>query len=124
MLRRKRLLAYILVALYLVTWVGGWISYTRHVRDETEARWQKGVQRSNDLEADFAKMGDELPIFHRVFTEGPHRYVHWCLPVLPGILLTDSGYSIGPHMGRGGNYLVLYYGFGCVELWWLGGWIS
>ena len=75
MLKRNRLLVYILVALYLVTWVGGWVSYTRHVRIATEARWQWALQRSQELEADFAWMGSDLPIWGKVHKGGPSWYV-------------------------------------------------
>jgi hypothetical protein len=55
--------------------------------------------------------------------EGPITHVDWCFPLLPGILVSDSSYVVGPLYGKGGVKVVLYYGIGSVELL-MWGWIS
>ena len=55
---------------------------------------------------------------------GPIARVNWCVPLLPGILIADSYYVVGPLYGRGGVSIILYYGFGCYQIGPIGGWIS
>jgi hypothetical protein len=54
---------------------------------------------------------------------GPATKVKWSFPLLPGVLVTDSWYSIGPLWAEGGVKLVFYYGIDSVELT-LFGWIT
>jgi len=56
--------------------------------------------------------------------EGPASDVNWCLPLLPGVLLADSAYFIGPIYAKRTTKIVVYYGVGsftALELW---GWIT
>ena len=46
----------------------------------------------------------------------PSSRVDWCIPLLPGVLLADSSYHIGPLWAAGGPKLVVYYGFGTFEI--------
>lgn len=55
---------------------------------------------------------------------GPRYGVSWCFPVLPGVLLADSHYTLGPLGGRGGVKVVLYYGVGSTGLCTLWCWLS
>lgn len=43
--------------------------------------------------------------------------MNWCIPLLPGILITDSEYAVGPLFAKGSKKLVLYFGIGSVTLW-------
>lgn len=47
---------------------------------------------------------------------GPTSGVRWCVPVLPGVLLADSYYCVGPLCAAGGVKIVLYDGLGPVEV--------
>jgi hypothetical protein len=114
-LLRSRWTWLVVIALYAVTWVGGWISHARQLREETESSWKY-------LKARFGTETESLPLSRYVHKDGPRYYVSWCLPILPGLLLADSGESIGPLSGHGGLKLVLYYGVGSSELAMLCGW--
>jgi hypothetical protein len=62
------------------------------------------------------KLFTEDQLATHIHPDGPSSNVDWCFPVLPGILLTESGYSIGPRCGTEGVKIIYFYGFGCVEL--------
>jgi hypothetical protein len=49
--------------------------------------------------------------------------VSWCVPILPGVLLANSHYVVGPLYGKGGYKLVFYYGWDSREVV-LAGWMS
>lgn len=84
--RRAMVVAIVVVLLYAVTWIGGWITHAR------------------DLDACAAR------------DKGFNAGIAWCFPILPGILVADSGYTIGPKHANDGVKVVLFYGFGSVEL--------
>jgi hypothetical protein len=84
--RRKWLIAVVLLLLYVVTWVGGWITHAR----DLDARAKRVTAYS--------------------------AHVDWCFPVLPGLLVTDSGYTIAPKHAESGIKVVLFYGIGSVEI--------
>jgi hypothetical protein len=48
--------------------------------------------------------------------KGYSAHVDWCFPVLPGLLVADSGYTIGPKHADDGIKIVLFYGIGSVEI--------
>lgn len=84
--RRKWLIAVVLIFLYVITWVGGWITHARGV--DTQAKGNRGYNAG----------------------------VEWCFPVLPGLLVTESGYTIGPKHCDCGIKVVLFYGIGSIEI--------
>jgi hypothetical protein len=116
MIRFKRILKWVILLLYAVTWVGGWISHARQLRAETEARYRAVAREFQAFEAAARRAGREVPSSARVNENGPTSGVAWCVPILPGVLLTESGSSIGPLSGSGSVKLVLYYGVGSVVL--------
>jgi hypothetical protein len=104
----------VLLIAYLATWIGGWVSHSRELRSRAERYWRDAADRSRDAELEATRQGYR---FHPAARPGgPLTYVNWCFPVLPGILVTDSGYVIGRLYGTGGTKVVLFYGFGSVEL--------
>ena len=113
----------VVTALYAVTWVGGYYTHKRGLaryaqrlyteaqvfeREQTEFNIQEGIATPRRITLD----------------GGPFTKVKWCFPVLPGILLTDSYYVVGPLFARGGISVLLYYGLGCLQLGPIWGWIS
>jgi hypothetical protein len=116
MLKRKRFWAYVLVPLYAVTWAGGWNSHARQVQHRAERGYQAAQQFNEELEAQSRK--DGTPYHHIELRKGgPTSHVYWCAPVLPGVLLADSDYCVGPLHAGGGLKIVLWYGFGSWEIW-------
>jgi len=126
MLKRIRLLAYILVALYLVTWVGGWISHARDVKARAEASYQAYQRKLQDDIAFCQRLGmgvdDEIMKYlldkrtSLLSKGGPFARVNWCLPILPCLLLSNTDIAIAPGGGGGDNNIVFYYGFGSIVL--------
>jgi len=121
--KRNRLTLFVLVALYLLTWVGGWSSHAEQLRAEAGATYRHAEHLKQGEAGNVREDGGEYRTI-RLHADGPHAGVSWCIPVLPGILLADSYYSLGPLGGRGGLKIVLYYGAGSEELCMLWGWIS
>jgi hypothetical protein len=123
MLKRKWFLSCILILLYAVTWVGGWVSYTRQLKNRTESAY-RSVQHENEVEAASALRIGYKPFLNKLHPDGPKSAVNWCAPLLPGVLLADSYESIGPMYGQGGWYIVLYTGFGTTRVCMLWGWLA
>lgn len=114
--RGNRLL-FIIVAAYDVTWIGGWHFHWKEISTEAQLRYD----RTRALNAKWKEISDDqVELRHG----GPQYGVDWCVPILPGVLLADSFYVVGPLYGKGGLKLVLYYGFGTLTLLELYGWIA
>jgi hypothetical protein len=62
-----------------------------------------------------------VPLVHE---KGPIFGVDWCVPLLPGVLLADSYYSVGPLYARGGVKIVVWYGVGSLEGPLIWGWLT
>ena len=114
MSKRKAFWAFVLVALYAVTWVGGWIAHAEQLQERAQ-RGYEIAQRDNE-EMELQSRKDCIP-FHptELRTHEPASRVYWCVPVLPGILLADSAIYHGPLSACGGVKVVIYYGVGLVE---------
>jgi hypothetical protein len=115
---------YIVAALYLLTWLGGWIAHAHELRVFSDDYWSYLDGKLQVAMVEQRKQRDEFPRTYQVYESGPRSWVRWCLPILPGILLVDSGYSVGPLHARAGIKLVVYYGVGSSELCMLAGWVS
>jgi len=118
MTRRRRIVLSVLVLLYLCTGIFGWQSHASELEAQAQRHWQGQAQMITQGKA------NGLPDGPLIRQGGPYTKVNWCFPVLPGVLLADSDYVIGPMNGKGGVKIVLFYGFGSVEICTLWGWIS
>lgn len=121
-MKRRRLILWLLVFLYAVTWIGGWITHARDLDESAWVSYRNAQKRSADWQA--TEPGMEVPIFLELRDDGPATGVDWCVPILPGVLLADSYQVIGPLDGRGGVRVVFYYGVDGVVIGQLLGWIS
>ena len=99
------------VGLYVVTWIGGTCVYAHdmHVRALDRHAHLVSLQRHYE-----EQNGDRLSR-SLAFKDGPRTSLHWSVPLLPGVLLVSSDYSIGPLDGDGGPRLVIWYVFGTRE---------
>lgn len=105
------------VSLYIMTWIGGWLTFAREEQDAAQTAYDR-LRRINETTLkDFAARID-------LHEGGPKASVKFCIPIVPGVLLADSYTSIGPLTGDGGVKVVLYYGWGTAILLELWGWIS
>ena len=123
MLGRKAIQFLILGAIYLATWIGGWISHASEMHAEASISYSAAERYNLEFKAQALARGQE-PFAFRLHEGGPRTGVIWCIPVLPGVLLADSYRSIGPLGGKGTVKIVLYYGFGSLIICDLWGWIS
>ncbi len=121
----RRKIIGILVLLYAVTWVGGWITHAIEIKANAQRMYTDAQERDREMAELYRNKGlGTYDASDHLSKNGPHAGVSWCVPILPGILLLDSWYVIGPLWGKGGVKLVLYYGLGTKELVCLWGWIS
>ena len=116
---RKRLRRWlgrsVLAVLYAVTWIGGRRSHARDLQNRARADWI--VANAMNQKAAYAAAHDglSLPVVE-LRPGGPVAKMEWCVPVLPGLLVADSYYAVGPLWGTGGPKLVLFYGWGSIEV--------
>jgi hypothetical protein len=112
------------LVLYVATGIGGYRSQAQQLRAEAEAGCQQYKQMQWLREGEEA----EREVMRQRGLEPPRRSPHldnlrpkyriaWCVPVLPGILLVDSSYSLEQRLISSGTKLVFYYGFGSYDLW-------
>ena len=99
MQQRKRLRWGVIIALYAVTWIGGWITYPRQFKAEAAATW--------------ATRPDTLVGRHK---DGPQTSMGPPIPLLPGLLVTPSSTTIGLREGCDGLTFFVYYGCGSATL--------
>jgi hypothetical protein len=95
----------IVIALYLTTLIGGWLTYPRDLQAEAVAEWEA------------------TPAKYRL-KDGPVTSMCCCLPVLPGLLIAWSEVTIGPINCAGGPTLVVYYGWGSATVLRVPFWVS
>jgi hypothetical protein len=124
LLRRSRRFWLGLAALYAFTWVGGWISHQRNLSEHTRQLHEQARAHHVELAAFSKSHRIPMPLERTTFDKGYHAKVNWCFPVLPGLLIADSEYAIGPLHGRGGLSIIVFYGFGSFQFGPFGGWIS
>jgi hypothetical protein len=123
MSRRKWLIAIAVFAAYLATWIGGWQSHSKELEARAQRYWMEASAKNSEMTRIARGYGQEYePI--ELSEGGARAHVDWCVPVLPGVLIADSSYIVGPLYGRGGYKVVVFYGLGSAELFTLSGWIS
>ncbi len=93
------------------------------MQDEAEKRYEM-VERENQQEEANGHSHGYKPYLTKLHKGGPLSKVWWCFPVLPGVLLADSQYSVGPLYAEGGVKIVFYYGVGSVAVPTPFGWIT
>jgi hypothetical protein len=122
-MRRRTWLIIVVVFFYMLTWVFGVTEHTRELNTRAQRLWIDADGSNREMALFAADKGLEFdPIELR--STGPRTAVNWSVPILPGVLLVDSEYVVGPLYGKGGVKVVVYYGFGSAELVTLVGWIS
>jgi prepilin-type processing-associated H-X9-DG protein len=93
----KRKVIVTVALLHALTWAGGCLTHSREL-DSRARRIYAAAPKGYRSES------------------GPATGITWCIPLLPGVLLANSWYVVGPSWGEGGVKIVLYYGFGAKEL--------
>ena len=110
---RRTLVGFLSVylVLYVATGAGGPFAHVRALAEEAGAAINLAEQRERDL-------GDRSLWLRGAAGCGTAGCsVDWCVPVIPGVLLTYSGYHADGLTRKEGIKIVLYYGVGTHELW-------
>jgi hypothetical protein len=123
---KRMIIAVAIATLYLVTWIGGWISHSGELASRARRYWNQAAAKEREMDQLAVTQGLPRPSSSVPYVNkrGPASRVEWCVPLLPGVLLTDSWYVVGPLYGKGGVKLVLFYGVNSAEFVTLWGWIS
>ena len=123
-MRNSRRFWTIVAVLYAITWVGGCVSHQRSLSAHARHLYQEAQLQEREEVASYKQEGSNYQPRRITRDGGPIARVNWCFPPLPGILVADSYYVVGPLYGRGGVSIIVYYGFGCCQLGPIWGWIS
>lgn len=112
------------LASYALTWVLGWGCHARRLARRADEMYRGGQAKHARMVAMAAELGTTTEGLESALRpEGPVTRVNWCVPLLPGVLLADSQYLIGPRWARGGIKIVVWFLFGSREVM-LSGWVS
>src|SRR5688500_7844468 len=107
------------IAVYVVTWIGGYLAHGRVVGMVRVLTYKQFAYRNSEAEAIEAESGFK-EFGAKIHDGGPRTGIAWCIPVLPGVLLVNSYRSVGPLYGSGGTKTVVFYcagSFTLCELW-------
>ena len=116
LIRRHPKMLLCIAVLYVFTWIGGWQTYVRDMQtmaDRDYVHYVQWEQRNNERRAQ-AGMASLTP---NPRTDGPHPFVQWCVPILPGVLVAKSGFTgtgreddgVRTFYENGGIRIVLYW---------------
>lgn len=121
--KKKRIVLAVVVTLYLITWIGGKIVFTREITADAWLGWRQVKAYDEKVARDDAAKGiTHDPI--GLNPDGPTIKVNWCIPLLPGILVVSSESELGGFMGQGGTDIRFYYGSGTYRIFILSHWQS
>jgi len=122
-MNRSNLRWVIVVLLYAITWIGGSNSHRHNLKVDAQRMYNDAEEQELEQATWYNQDGMGQP--RRITRDGgPISKVDWCFPLLPGVLIADSYYIVGPLYGRGGISIVIYYGFGSAQIGPIAGWVS
>jgi hypothetical protein len=98
----------VLILLYALTWIDGSACYRRELQAQCNAEYTAAIASKTKLLA--AEPETPMAFLFSVRPGGPLVAVHWSVPILPGVLMVNSEYSLGPMMAEGGPKLIWYNG--------------
>ena len=116
--------ATIVILLYAGTWVGGWHSHATQLQSSAQKLYHEAREEEASKKAFWREKGFSESPESVIRPQGPKTDISWSLPILPGILIADSSFSIGPLWGEGGIKIVIYYGFGSFAIGPIWGWMA
>lgn len=102
--------------LYLHTWIGGQTAHLQEMTAQANRNYAAAVRINEE------RLAAGLSPTYKLRVGGPRGRVNWCFAVLPGVLWTDSSYTVGPQYAEGGEKIVIFYGLGSVTLLKLSSW--
>jgi hypothetical protein len=114
----------IIVVLYAVTWIGGWTMHDREVKALAQRLYDDAERHNREIDRALKAQGIEEDWRRPLLEGGPAAGVDWCIPILPGVLLSYSHFVIAPLWGQGEVEIVIYYGYGSTVVLSVLDWIS
>ena len=123
---RRRTVALLLVLDgYVLTWLIAPPMAKRHCERRAEQAYAMGLEYEQHEQELMREMGEDTetarPIVH---AGGPSTSTGLAIPVLPGILMLNNSYHVGPLFAKGQVSFFLFYGFGVCRLFEFTTWIS
>ena len=123
--RRVKILLGLILLGYLVTWLGAPGLARRDCTARADQAYAQAVadqERHKDMARE---LGEDPNTFRPIVNPaGPSVKIGLAIPLLPGLLLLDNGYQIGPLHGKGHLTVFLFYGFGVRRLLDITTWVS
>lgn len=108
--------------LYAITWIGGFRLHSLALKKQAQSLYDESRKAKAETDVDRAHIG-LAPYQSDLLPGGPVAIVNWCIPILPGVLIADSGYIIGSLRGGGGIRILVFYGSGLWDSEPIGGWV-
>jgi hypothetical protein len=123
--RRAKILLGLILLGYLVTWLGAPPLVRRDRTARANQAYAHALAQEERQRNMIKELGEDPNTFRPVVNSGgPSVIIGPAIPILPGLLLLDNGYQIGPLYGKGHLSLFLFYGFGVHRLLDLTTWTS
>ncbi len=123
--RRVKILIGLILLGYLVTWLGAPPFVRRDCTARASQAYARAVADQERYRDMFRELGEDPNTLRPVVNPGgPLVKIGPAIPLLPGLLLLDNGYQIGPLCGKGHLTLFLFYGFGVQRLFDIQTWTS
>ncbi len=124
MTKKKKYIIIVVIFLYIITWLGGHRTHSMNLQIHATQLHVGAVFKNMEM-SDFAiSEGLEEPNPIKLRKDGPKSEVKWSIPILPGILLVNSYYEIGPLWAKGGTKIILYYGISSKVICYITKWMS
>jgi len=117
-MKTKTTISYIIIpVLYVWTWYGGYVFHSEDLTSEATEAYYSNVEKHEKKIEEYEIVGLEYSfnIYDEVHRNGPRISINWCFPIIPGILIAESYYSIGPSLDAGGTKIVFFYGVGTID---------
>lgn len=111
------------IMLYAITWIGGFRLHSSALKKQAQQLYEEARKSEAETAVDREHLGLPSKRAH-IRSGGPIAKVNWCIPILPGILIADSEYIIGPLWGTGGVRILIFYGLDFWDSEPIWGWVS
>ena len=123
--QHKRVIFFLIISGYIVIWVIAPYMARKSCADRANRMYAQGLKNQEEFKKLTIKYGqDPNELRPMVNPNSPRVETGLVLPILPGVLLLNNSYNIGPLWGNGQISIFLFYGFGVVRVLDFTTWIS
>lgn len=121
---KRKVISIVVMLLYVITWIGGHRTHSINLQKHAAQLYVGALFKNKEMSDMASSEGLEEPPPIVVRKDGPKSKVKWSIPIVPGILLVNSYYVIGPLYAEGGTKIILYYGISSKVICYLTKWMS